>query len=90
MQACPPSAAYRFRKFARRHKAALLVASLAIAALLVLVVGLVVSNRMIANERNEKADALALAEVQSNRAKEFSAGKYRHSRTDDEDRARHG
>ncbi len=38
--ACPPSAAYRFRKFARRNKAVLVVAGLICA---VLVVGIVVS-----------------------------------------------
>src|SRR5439155_25721224 len=31
--ACPPSALYRFRKFARRNKAALVTASLVVAAL---------------------------------------------------------
>src|SRR5581483_8032799 len=34
VQACPPSAAYRFRKFARRNKAALVTASVVLAALL--------------------------------------------------------
>ncbi len=59
VQACPPSAAYRFRKFARRNKVALLVASSAFAMLLLLATGLAVSNRWIAAERNEKANALA-------------------------------
>ncbi len=40
VQACPPSASYRFRKFARRHRAALATISLVVAAL---VVGTVVS-----------------------------------------------
>ena len=35
VQACPPSACYRFRKFARRNKAALTTAALVAAALLV-------------------------------------------------------
>jgi tetratricopeptide (TPR) repeat protein len=66
--ACPPSAAYRCRKFARRHRAALFTAALALSALLALVVGLTISNRMIAAERNAKTQALTLAEVQSKRA----------------------
>src|SRR5262249_22828596 len=35
VQACPPSAAYRFRKFARRNKAALATAGVVAAALLI-------------------------------------------------------
>src|SRR5262249_30504269 len=35
VQACPPSAGYRFRKFARRNKAALATAALVAAALLI-------------------------------------------------------
>src|SRR5207248_7012799 len=37
--ACPPSAIYRFRKFARRHKGPVLAASLVLLALVVGVVG---------------------------------------------------
>ena len=40
VQACPPSAAYRFRKFARRNKAGLTLAAV-VAAALVLVLGAV-------------------------------------------------
>ncbi len=64
VQACPPSARYRFRKFARRNKGALLMVSLVVAGLLSLVVGLAVSNHMIAAERNQKTQALALADAQ--------------------------
>src|SRR6266700_1530050 len=41
VQACPPSAMYRFRKFARRNKAALATATAAAAALLLAVGSLV-------------------------------------------------
>jgi len=60
--ACPPSAMYRFRKFVRRNKAAVLAVSAAFATLLLLVFGLVISNRMIAAERDEKARALTETE----------------------------
>jgi tetratricopeptide (TPR) repeat protein len=60
--ACPPSAAYRFRKFARRRRGTVLAASAVLAGLLVLVAGLAVSNRMIAAERNQKAAALSQKE----------------------------
>src|SRR5688500_4459307 len=58
VQAVPPSAVYRFRKFARRNKAALAIASTAIVGLLLLVLSLAVSNRMLTTSRNETADAL--------------------------------
>src|SRR3972149_6009848 len=58
VQACPPSAWYRFRKFARRNKAAFLMASLVSVTLLLLVVGLAVSNVVVRAERNEKIQAL--------------------------------
>jgi serine/threonine protein kinase/tetratricopeptide (TPR) repeat protein len=51
VQACPPSAAYHFRKFARRNKVALAIASAAIAVLFFGVVGLALSNRLIAAQR---------------------------------------
>jgi WD40 repeat protein/serine/threonine protein kinase len=41
--ACPPSAAYRFRKFARRHRAALAMATVLAAALALVAVGLAAS-----------------------------------------------
>jgi serine/threonine protein kinase/Flp pilus assembly protein TadD len=49
VQACPPSAAYRLRKFVRRNRGALAAASLMVAALLVAAVGLLVSNIRIAH-----------------------------------------
>ncbi len=58
VQACPPSAWYRFRKFARRNKAALLTMSLLFAALVVLVAGLALSNVRVIAERNQKSQAL--------------------------------
>src|SRR5262249_43800470 len=62
VQAGPPSAAYRLRKFARRNKAAFLLVSAAFTILLLLVAGLAISNWLIAAERNEKTKALAEAE----------------------------
>src|SRR6185295_9852456 len=44
VQACPPSPAYRFRKFARRNKGALLAGAAFVTMLLLLVAGLTVSN----------------------------------------------
>jgi WD40 repeat protein len=61
VQACPPSAWYRFGKFARRNKAALIAAGLIAAAMLAAVVMLVVSNVLIARERNQKEVALLQA-----------------------------
>jgi eukaryotic-like serine/threonine-protein kinase len=58
VQACPPSAQYRFRKFARRNKRALgTMATLALAAL-VTMVALAVSNVRIKKETAEKVEAL--------------------------------
>jgi eukaryotic-like serine/threonine-protein kinase len=68
VEACPPSATYRLRKFARRNKLALLTVSALLVMLLSLVVGLAISNRIIAAERNDKTNALALAEAQKQRA----------------------
>jgi len=56
--ACPPSAAYRFRKFARRNKAPLAMAGVVFAALLLTMIGLAVSNVLVRAERNEKVAAL--------------------------------
>jgi serine/threonine protein kinase len=63
VQACPPSAGYRVRKFARRNKATLFAVSAGLGTLLVAVVGLAISNRLITAERNEKAAALAEKEL---------------------------
>jgi serine/threonine protein kinase/tetratricopeptide (TPR) repeat protein len=71
VQACPPAAMYRLRKFARRNRAALAVTLTIGAALLLLIAGLAVSNRTIAASRNETANALrqkvlALAAAEAN------------------------
>jgi serine/threonine protein kinase len=58
--ACPPSAVYRFRKFARRHKVPFFIAVLVSLALIAGATGLIVSNRLIAQGRN----AAQLAEEQ--------------------------
>jgi len=59
VHACPPSAVYRFGKFARRNKFVLAAGSAIVAVLLLFVVALAISNRMITAERNEKTQALA-------------------------------
>jgi len=68
--ACPPSAAYRLRKFARRNKALLATGLMVSAAVLAAVIVLAVSNYQIRRERNakvvalkEKGEALALAKA---------------------------
>jgi len=66
--ACPPSAAYRFRKFARRNKAALVMASVLGLASIVTVAVLLVSNRMVSRERDEKEAALSQALREKERA----------------------
>jgi eukaryotic-like serine/threonine-protein kinase len=58
VQAYPPSAWYRCRKFARRHKAALAVALTAVLAVLSAVVLLAVSNVMIGRKQQEANNAL--------------------------------
>jgi serine/threonine protein kinase/tetratricopeptide (TPR) repeat protein len=57
--ACPPSAAYRFRKFARRHKGALSTLSLLGVGLLTLVVVLTVALVAVDRSREETRTALA-------------------------------
>jgi len=56
--ACPPSAAYRFRKFARRNKAALATASVLVLAILLTAAGLAVSTIRIAREQRTTTNAL--------------------------------
>src|SRR5216684_1027339 len=58
VQACPPSALYRFRKFASRHKGAMGTAAVVLAALVLAVVVLAFSNIVITRERDDKAEAL--------------------------------
>jgi serine/threonine protein kinase len=57
VQACPPSASYRFRKFARRHKGPLAAGLAAALVVLLAVAGLVVSNVLITREGNQKEEA---------------------------------
>src|SRR5207248_3519341 len=66
VQACPPSLAYRFRKFRRRNKAALATASVVGLALLLTLVSLgsavnvlVTSNTQIKEEQKHTSAALA-------------------------------
>jgi tetratricopeptide (TPR) repeat protein len=66
--AFPPSAAYRFHKFARRNKSALLVAATMLTMLLLLVAGLTVSNVRVARQRNQTAAALNAAKANAERA----------------------
>lgn len=66
--ACPPSAAYRFRKFARRHKAALATASLLVVAIVLAAAGLAVSTIRIAQEQRTTATALQAEKQQRLRA----------------------
>jgi serine/threonine protein kinase/tetratricopeptide (TPR) repeat protein len=63
VEACPPSAVYRLGKFARRHRTGIAIASVALAALLLLVAGLAVSNRVVARQRNERDAALREKDV---------------------------
>lgn len=63
VQACPPSAGYRVRKFARRNRGALTTMALVAVALIFAVVTLAVSNIWVAWERDEKGRALTDKEV---------------------------
>jgi WD40 repeat protein/serine/threonine protein kinase len=56
--ACPPSAWYRFRKFARRNKAALVTATAVAAAIVLTLAGLAVNTILIAREQRVTAKAL--------------------------------
>jgi WD40 repeat protein/serine/threonine protein kinase/tetratricopeptide (TPR) repeat protein len=64
VQACPPSAWYRLRKFARRNKAALATAAVLGAGLVVAGAALALSNVLVTRERDEKARALVKAKEQ--------------------------
>jgi serine/threonine protein kinase/tetratricopeptide (TPR) repeat protein len=68
VQACPPSLRYRFGKFARRNKVALLTASAVVLAVIVAVIGLAVNNSMVTRERDQKDMALADAVHEKERA----------------------
>jgi len=58
VEACPPSAMYRFRKFSRRNKAALVMATLVGSAFLITLAGLAVSTVLITREQRTTASAL--------------------------------
>jgi WD40 repeat protein/serine/threonine protein kinase len=59
VQACPPSAWYRFKKFSRRNRREVLAAGVAAVAGVAGVVGLGVSRSLIAAAKDDLADALA-------------------------------
>src|SRR5262249_59385565 len=63
VQACPPSTTYRFRKFARRNKAALATLSVVALAVLVAAGRLAVSNLRISQEPGERDKDLATAKA---------------------------
>jgi WD40 repeat protein/serine/threonine protein kinase len=64
VQACPPSAVYRFRKFARRNKIALVTATAVALVVLLAVIGLATSTVLIGREQQATANALR-AETQA-------------------------
>ncbi|HEY2786999.1 MAG TPA: protein kinase [Fimbriiglobus sp.] len=64
----PPSVWYRFSKFARRNRAALLVTASTVSALVATVVTLAVANRMLHHEEQRTKDALTEARGQQIRA----------------------
>jgi serine/threonine protein kinase/Flp pilus assembly protein TadD len=66
--ACPPSAWYRFRKLARRNRAAFAMAGLVFAALALTVAILAVSNIRIESEQRAKDEALRVARVNAGAA----------------------
>jgi WD40 repeat protein len=64
VQACPPSAWYRFRKFARRNKAALTIVGLVAVALVLGVIGVMISDARV------RAETVARLDAQTKRADE--------------------
>jgi serine/threonine protein kinase len=68
VQACSPSAGYRFRKFARRNKARFLTGSVVVLAVILGVIGLAVNNWMVTREKAQKESALANALREKDRA----------------------
>ena len=74
VHACPPSVVYRFRKFARRNKASIAVATACVALLVTAVVALSVSNVLIGRERDQrqaafKGEQIALGQARDSAAK---------------------
>jgi serine/threonine protein kinase len=70
VQACPPSAAYRFRKFARRNKARLAIVGLVLAGLLLGVAMLVVNDLQITAAHKRTGEARDTADRQRAHAEE--------------------
>jgi WD40 repeat protein/serine/threonine protein kinase len=64
VQACPPSAAYRLRKFSRRHKVSLLIGSSTILAVFLAMLGLAVSNSRIEDARRNEKTAKEQLQIQ--------------------------
>jgi WD40 repeat protein len=58
VQACPPSAWYRFRKFARRNKRAVVTGTTVAVVMVMAVAGLTASTLLIASEKRETEKAL--------------------------------
>jgi serine/threonine protein kinase len=68
VQACPPSAVYRLRKFARRHRTSLAIALGLVFMVLLTIIGLAVSTLLIYREQQRKEAALEAAADQNRRA----------------------
>jgi tetratricopeptide (TPR) repeat protein len=69
VRACPPSAWYRFRKFARRNKRPVIAASVIVLSLVAGIIGTTAGMVWAMRERDDKARALA-AETKEREAKE--------------------
>jgi WD40 repeat protein/serine/threonine protein kinase len=79
VQACPPSGMYRFRKFARRHKAALASAAVVLLAVLTAVAGLALSTYLVTRQQRTTSKALfaetrAKGDLQTTLERERRAG----------------
>jgi tetratricopeptide (TPR) repeat protein len=68
VEACPPSAGYRFRKFARRNKAVLAATSVAVLVVLLGVAGLIANNWTVSREKKKTDTALETALKEKERA----------------------
>jgi len=68
VQACPPSALYHFRKFARRNKVGLVTASLVAASLMAVMAALAISNVRITQEQERTIAAYEAEAEQHQRA----------------------
>jgi serine/threonine protein kinase/tetratricopeptide (TPR) repeat protein len=86
VQACPPSAGYRLRKFARRNKGTLISGALIASALVVALIVLAVSYVRIADETAEKSKALILAQENEKTANEQRLLAHENEKTANEQR----